>query len=93
MFHADSKLRQINHIEAVAGMLGDYKDVIAFIQAGYLGNWGEWNTADGYSAANAPLLHSYADRTDIIDTVLTAYAAEGIVCWMWSYAGRYSREK
>src|SRR5215213_6047450 len=43
VFHADSKDRQFNHIDAVAAMLGDYKDVIAFIQAGYLGAWGEWN--------------------------------------------------
>jgi hypothetical protein len=36
LFHADSKIRQFNHIDAVAAMLGDYRDVIAYIQAGYL---------------------------------------------------------
>lgn len=37
VFHADSKVRQFNHIDAVAVMLGGYRDVIAYIQAGYLG--------------------------------------------------------
>jgi hypothetical protein len=37
VFHADSKARQFNHNDAVAAMLGDYRDVIAYIHAGYLG--------------------------------------------------------
>ena len=58
VLHADSKIRQFNHIDAVAAMLGDHRDVIAYIQAGYLGRWGEWNTAE-YQSANAPLLYNY----------------------------------
>jgi Domain of unknown function (DUF4832)/Domain of unknown function (DUF4874) len=77
-FHADSLERQKNHINAVAAMLGDYKDVIAFIQAGYLGNWGEWNWADGYTEDNVPLLYNRTDRSTILDHILLAYAAEGI---------------
>jgi hypothetical protein len=77
VFHADSRECQFNHIEAVAAMLGDYKDVIAFIQAGYLGNWGEWNT-DGYTKENAPLLYNRTDRCEILDHILFAYAAAGI---------------
>ena len=77
VFHADSKERQFNHILVVAAMLGGYKDVIAFIQAGYLGNWGEWNDVD-YEKENVPLLYTRTDRSDIIDRVLSAYAAEGI---------------
>jgi hypothetical protein len=82
VFHADSRERQFNHIDAVAAMLGDYKDVIAFIQAGYLGNWGEWNTEEDdagvYDRENAPLLWNRTDRSDILDHVLLAYAEEGI---------------
>src|SRR5215210_6732040 len=77
VFHADSRERQFNHIEAVAAMLGDYKDVIAFIQAGYLGNWGEWNDED-YEKENVPLLYDRTDRSDILDHILLTYAAEGI---------------
>jgi hypothetical protein len=84
VFHADSLERQKNHIDAVATMLADYADVIAFIHAGYLGNWGEWNTASSsdqcpsYSQANAPLLYCCTDRNAIIDHMLSAYAAAGI---------------
>jgi hypothetical protein len=78
VFHADSRARQYNHIDAVAAMLGDYRDVIAYIQAGYLGRWGEWNTA-GYNSVNAPLLYNYADRSGIIDRALSAYAAENVL--------------
>lgn len=78
VFHADSKARQYNHIDAVAAMLGDYRDVIAYIQAGYLGRWGEWNTA-GYNPVNAPLLYNYTDRSGIIDRALAAYAAANVL--------------
>lgn len=78
VFHADSKARQINHIDAVAAMLGDHRDVIAYIQAGYLGRWGEWNTEDDRHV-DAPLLYSYADRRDLIQHVLSAYAAKNVV--------------
>lgn len=77
VFHADSLARQFNHIDAVAAMLRSYRDVIAYIQAGYLGRWGEWNT-DDYPDASAPFLYKYEDRTAIIDRALSAYAAAGI---------------
>ena len=81
VFHADSRECQFNHIEAVAAMLGDYKDVIAYIQAGYLGNWGEWNwERRGWQLhqENAPLLYNRTDRCEILDHILFAYAAAGI---------------
>jgi hypothetical protein len=78
VFHADSKTRQYNHIDAIAAMLGAHRDVVAYIQAGYLGRWGEWNTA-GYDSVNAPLLYSYTDRRDIINRVLSQYAAKNIL--------------
>ena len=78
VLHADSKARQFNHIDAVAAMLGGHRDVIAYIQAGYLGRWGEWNTA-GDQSANAPLLYNYTDRRDIIMRVLSAYSAKSVL--------------
>ncbi len=77
LFHADSMPRQFNHIDAIAAMLGDYRDVIAYIQAGYLGRWGEWNTGAN-NPVNAPFLYSFSQRSDIIDHVLSAYAARGV---------------
>jgi hypothetical protein len=84
VFHAASRDLQKNHIEEVAAMLAEYKDVIAFIQAGYLGNWGEWNTerssdcAQSYTEANAPMLYCCTDRLEIIDHIVSTYAAAGI---------------
>jgi hypothetical protein len=77
VFHADSKLRQLAHIDAIAALLGDFRDVVAFIEAGYLGRWGEWNTY-GYEPSAAPLLYATADRNEVIDHVLRMYAAHGL---------------
>lgn len=85
VLHADSMSRQIDHIDAVAAMLGQYRDVIAYIQAGYLGSWGEWNTAGktaaggSLSTANAPFLYNYDDRIAIIEHVVSAYDAANIL--------------
>src|SRR5215213_2884700 len=85
VFHADSIACQKNHITAIANMLGDYKDVIAFIHAGYLGNWGEWNTARGsddpsdYGPENAPLLYNIAFRKEIIDHLIDEYERVSIM--------------
>jgi hypothetical protein len=83
VFHAASRECQKNHITAIANMLGDYKDVIAFIHAGYLGNWGEWNTekdkAGVYGPENAPLLYNIAFRTEIIDWMIDEYDRVGIM--------------
>jgi hypothetical protein len=77
LFQADTKTRQKNHIAAIAAMLHDYRDVVAYIQAGYLGRWGEWNNS-GYADTTAPILHSTTDRAEVIDYVLSQYAAQGI---------------
>lgn len=36
-----------NHVQAIAAMLRDpeIKPLVAFVEMGYLGSWGEWNTA------------------------------------------------
>ena len=84
VYHADRKDRQLRHISAVAKMLGHYKDVIAYIHAGYLGKWGEWNLEGGISrvplltnATNPNDITTY-DRSHIIDHILSEYAAAGI---------------
>jgi|SRR5215211_1511667 len=76
LFHADTIERQENHIRAVAAMLAEYKDVVAFIQAGYLGRWGEWNTDE--HPGTAPFLYDYPTRERIIDYVLAQYELKEI---------------
>ncbi len=77
VFQADTDERQRRHVGAVAAMLGDFVDVIAFVEAGYLGRWGEWNHA-GYSAAEAPILTDPTRRRAFIDEVVRAYQARGV---------------
>jgi hypothetical protein len=72
VFHADTIEIQKNHIDAIAKMLAEHKDVVAFIQAGYLGKWGEWNTED-FPHSTAPFLYDDATRAKIIDHVLSKY--------------------
>ena len=66
---------QLRHVEAVAKMLGDFKDVVAFIEAGYLGSWGEWNTETG----PAPLLDSVSDREAVLRHILQKYDEAGLL--------------
>jgi hypothetical protein len=51
-FEADSYTRLQNHAQAIGDMLADaeIKPIIAFIQMGYLGSWGEWNTSGSLPA-------------------------------------------
>ena len=55
--------------------------MIAYIQAGYLGRWGEWNwdPESGYTKDNAPLLDNIAFRKEIIDWVIDEYDRVGIM--------------
>ncbi|WP_387745692.1 DUF4832 domain-containing protein [Kocuria nitroreducens] len=79
VFHAATREMQLNHIDEVAKMLRDNRDAIGAIQAGYLGCWGEWNTAGKdpagkkFSPANAPFLYNEPDRRAIVDRILSAY--------------------
>ena len=76
VFHADTWDRQLGHVDAIAAMLGEYSEVIAFVEAGYLGRWGEWNWS-GYDATAAPFLADPDTRRNLMSYVLGAYAAAG----------------
>ena len=85
-----------NHAAAIAAMLGDpeLKPSVAFIEMGYLGSWGEWNTAGVGSAAGAkcdtaiaecrvyaPVLLAEGaanDRIHLVQDVVTAYRSAGV---------------
>jgi hypothetical protein len=77
VFQADTVARMRAHVDAIAAMLGDFIDVIAFVEAGYLGRWGEWNHAD-HAASTAPVLVDPDARRAFLAYVLAAYAAAGV---------------
>jgi hypothetical protein len=55
----------LNHISQLAPVLNRYADVIAFMQAGFIGAWGEWhNSTNG--------LDNTTDRRDILFALLDA---------------------
>ena len=77
VFQADTGVRMRAHVDAIAAMLADFVDVIAFIEAGYLGRWGEWNHA-GHDASTAPILVDPSERQAFLAYVLDAYEAAGV---------------
>ncbi|HWS87330.1 MAG TPA: DUF4832 domain-containing protein [Pyrinomonadaceae bacterium] len=76
-FEADTEARMRGHVDAVAAMLADFKDVVAFVQAGYLGRWGEWNWS-GYKPATSPTLADPEKRRAFLAYVIKAYRGRGI---------------
>ncbi len=62
------KARMLRHLEQLGPILQDNADVIALMQAGFIGAWGEW-----HSSTNG--LDNDDDRAEILDAILTALPA------------------
>jgi hypothetical protein len=90
MVEGDSYARMQNHAQAIAAMLGDLeiKPIVAFIEMGYLGSWGEWNTAGTSCGMNlstcrmhAPVLLAASqvnDRIHFAQYVINTYQNAGM---------------
>lgn len=65
-----SKAQVLAHIAQLEPTLRAHTDVIAVVQAGFVGAWGEW-----HSSTNG-LLDDPADRRDILEALLDAVPAE-----------------
>ena len=63
-----SKARILGHLDQLKPLLAANADVIAVMQAGFIGAWGEW-----HSSTNN--LGNDADRTAILNAILTALPA------------------
>lgn len=57
--------RTLNHIAQLGPLWHEYQDVIAVLQAGFIGRWGEWNSS---SSGNL----TKANRNAVIDALLAA---------------------
>lgn len=61
--------RVLGHIDQLKPVLTANADVIAFLQAGFIGAWGEWHTSSNNLTAASP-------RTQIRDALLSALPAD-----------------
>lgn len=67
-----SKDRILGHIDQLKPLLQEHADVIAVLQAGFIGAWGEWH----HSTHG---LDNPADRQDILSALLSALPAHRLV--------------
>lgn len=68
-----SRTQILAHIAQLRPFLRDHADVIAVVQAGFIGAWGEWHTSTNNLLANP------ADRRAILEGLLDAVPAERTV--------------
>ncbi|MBL7260498.1 DUF4832 domain-containing protein [Paractinoplanes lichenicola] len=71
---ADAPLaRVLEHISQVAPTLKTNADVIAALQAGFIGQWGEWYYSDNFSSSPGVLTaQNWADRKAVLAALLAA---------------------
>ncbi|MFC7519114.1 DUF4832 domain-containing protein, partial [Herbaspirillum sp. GCM10030257] len=73
--------RMQSHMDQVAPYLAKNKDVIAVVQAGFIGGWGEWAYSQNFGTIPVSNLSSqnWADRKTIVDKLLQIVPAERMV--------------
>ena len=65
-----TKARMLSHIQQLAPILQANADVIATMQAGFIGTWGEWYYTDHFGMN--PTTADFANRREIVDALLNA---------------------
>jgi hypothetical protein len=60
----------LSHIQQLAPVLQSNSDVIAVMQAGFIGSWGEWYYTDHFG--RPPTATDYANRKEVVDALLAA---------------------
>ncbi|XP_019643211.1 PREDICTED: uncharacterized protein LOC109484404 [Branchiostoma belcheri] len=85
---ADAPLPQaLSHVAQLKPYLQAYGDVIAVVQAGFVGTWGEWYYSDSYSSPDIendgePVLvtdDDWANRRTLLEAILDAVPNERMV--------------
>ncbi|CAM3599684.1 hypothetical protein FSS13T_17440 [Flavobacterium saliperosum S13] len=72
-----SKTQILAHIEQLRPLLQNNVDVIAVMQAGFIGSWGEWYYTDYFGMS--PSSTDYANRKAVVDGILSALPASRMV--------------
>ncbi len=65
------------HIEQLAPILQEYSDVIAVLEAGFVGVWGEWYYTDNYNYQPEP--HQYGPRKQVLEKLLETMPGDRFV--------------
>ncbi len=68
--HDAPKSVVLSHINQLAPILQANSDVIAVMQAGFIGSWGEWYYTDHFG--KPPTAADYANRKQVVDAILAA---------------------
>lgn len=72
-----SKAQILSHISQLQSMLQTNADVIAVVQAGFIGAWGEWYYTDHFGME--PTAADYANRKQVVDAILAALPTSRMV--------------
>ena len=67
------------HLSQLAPYLSHNKDVIAVVQAGLVGDWGEWSSSKHFGSYNSWTAKNWADRKALIDKLLQVVPAERMI--------------
>ena len=66
-----SKATILQHISQLKPILRKYADIIATVQAGFIGVWGEWYYSSNFGQSDLTPTN-YADRKEILEALLAA---------------------
>ena len=79
-FPEPNKARILEHIGQLAPVLRRHRDVIAVLQQGFIGAWGEGYYTDVFSTAGQTFTaQNWADRAEVIDALLNALPPERMI--------------
>ena len=74
-----SKAQIISHLAQLGPVLQANGDVIAVVQAGFTGTWGEWAFTDHFGISDLSDPSLFADRREVLDGILDALPASRMV--------------
>ena len=79
-FNEPTKARILEHIGQLAPLLRRNRDVVAVVQQGFIGAWGEGYYTDVFSTAGqAFTAQNWTNRAEVLDALLTATPKERMV--------------
>jgi len=74
-----SKVQILSHLDQIASILSEYSDVIAFMQAGFIGSWGEWyyTTQTEFGLPGSTV--NYTNRGEVVAKILDVLPSSRMV--------------